>query len=253
MRTGTLKTISGAFVALLSCVLLTLPAMARDNAYVNGIDISYPPFAYVDENGQPAGFDVDSMDWIAKRMGFTVTHLAMDWDGIIPALVARKVDMICSGMSITPERAKRVTFTAPYWVVSKVLVIDKNSPLTLEDVTHGAKRLGVQRGTNEAEILQMALEKKEANYTLRFYDTSSLGIDDLQKGNIDAFGLDNAPAHNAIDNGKSIKILTSFGVEDKFAVGTRHEDKDLREIINEGYKLLMADPYWAEIQQKYLR
>ena len=74
--------------ALLLSIPLAAPAMAAGKHLINGIDANYPPFAYVDETGKPAGFDVDSMNWIAKKMGFTVEHKPMDWDGIIPALLA---------------------------------------------------------------------------------------------------------------------------------------------------------------------
>ena len=90
--------------ALLLSITLAAPALAAGKHLINGIDANYPPFAYVDETGKPAGFDVDSMNWIAKKMGFTVEHKPMDWDGIIPALLAKKIDMVCSGMSISPER-----------------------------------------------------------------------------------------------------------------------------------------------------
>ena len=100
--------------ALLLSIPLAAPAMAAGKHLINGIDANYPPFAYVDETGKPAGFDVDSMNWIAKKMGFTVEHKPMDWDGIIPALLAKKIDMVCSGMSISPERkAQAARFSSP--------------------------------------------------------------------------------------------------------------------------------------------
>ena len=58
--------------ALLLSITLAAPALAAGKHLINGIDANYPPFAYVDETGKPAGFDVDSMNWIAKKMGFTV-------------------------------------------------------------------------------------------------------------------------------------------------------------------------------------
>ena len=93
--------------ALLLSITLAAPALAAGKHLINGIDANYPPFAYVDETGKPAGFDVDSMNWIAKKMGFTVEHKPMDWDGIIPALLAKKIDMVCSGMSISPNARRR--------------------------------------------------------------------------------------------------------------------------------------------------
>ena len=71
-------------LVLLSVLALSGQAFAQ-KTYVNGIDPNYPPFAYIDEKtGEPAGFDVDSLNWIAKTMGITITHKPMAWDGIIP-------------------------------------------------------------------------------------------------------------------------------------------------------------------------
>ena len=142
--------------ALLLSVTLAAPAMAAGKHLVNGIDANYPPFAYVDETGKPAGFDVDSMNWIAKKMGFTVEHKPMDWDGIIPALLAKKIDMVCSGMSISPERKAQAAFSDPYWTIRKIFITKKGSKLTEDQIYNGKIKLGVQRGTNEHEMLQQA-------------------------------------------------------------------------------------------------
>lgn len=111
--------------ALLLSITLAAPALAAGKHLINGIDANYPPFAYVDETGKPAGFDVDSMNWIAKKMGFTVEHKPMDWDGIIPALLAKKIDMVCSGMSISPERKAQANFSDPYWTIRKIFITKK--------------------------------------------------------------------------------------------------------------------------------
>jgi len=106
--------------------------MAQEKVYVNGIDANFPPFAFVDKTGKPDGFDVAALDWIAKEMGFKVTHKPMDWDGIIPSLSAKKIDIIASGMSVTEARRKEVNFTEPYWKITQVLVAKKDSSATPE-------------------------------------------------------------------------------------------------------------------------
>ncbi len=239
------------FGALLLSLTLVPSAFAEGKRYINGIDANYPPFAYVDETGKPSGFDVDSMNWIAKKMGFVVEHKPMDWDGIIPALLAKKIDMVCSGMSVSPERSARAQFSEPYWTIRKVFVAKNGSELTEEQVYNGKIRLGVQRGTNEHEMLEQAQAANKYNYTLRFYDSGPMAIEDLLNGRIDAVGLDSAPAEDAMRKGKPIKEIGKFG-EDLFAVAMRKDDAELAKTINEGYKLLMADPYWKELQAKYL-
>lgn len=227
-------------------------AAAEEKTYINGIDANYPPFAYVDKDGKPAGFDVDSMNWIAAKMGFKVVHKPMDWDGIVPSLLAKKIDMMCSGMSITDARKKQITFSEPYWTVSQVFVAKKDSKLSVDDVYKGKKKLGVQRGTSEADALQKQAPEKGWNFELRFYDSAPLAIEDVLNGRIDAAGMDILPAEDAAAK-KPVKILGTFGEPEDFGVATRNEDTELRGKINEGYKLLMADPYWQQLKDKYLQ
>ena len=227
------------------------PALAAGKHLINGIDANYPPFAYVDETGKPAGFDVDSMNWIAKKMGFTVEHKPMDWDGIIPALLAKKIDMVCSGMSISPERKAQANFSDPYWTIRKIFITKKGSKVTEDQIYNGKIKLGVQRGTNEHEMLQKAQAEKKYNYQLRFYDSGPMAIEDLLNGRIDAIGLDAAPAEDAMRKGKPVQEVGVFG-SDEFGVAIRKDDAETMKLVNEGYKLLKADPYWKELQAKYL-
>ncbi len=238
---------------LLSFVLIvSLAAQADAKSYVNGIDANYPPFGFVNEKGEPDGFDVRSMDWIAKKMGFKISHKPMDWDGIIPSLLADKIDMIASGMSITPARLAQVNFSNPYWIVQKVFVVKENANIKVEDVYKDGFRLAVQRGTNEHDFLENEKKAKKHGYTLRYYDSSPLAIDDLLNGRVQAVALDALPAKDAMSKGKAIKIIGTFSEDDEFGVAVRKEDKELLNMINEGYKLLLKDPYWQELQDTFL-
>jgi amino acid ABC transporter substrate-binding protein, PAAT family (TC 3.A.1.3.-) len=83
------------------------PTTVQVKTYIVGIDGEYPPYSYVDPTGNATGFDVDSMRWIAQKKGFKVEFQPTAWDGIIPALEAKKIDLIYSGMTITEERKGR--------------------------------------------------------------------------------------------------------------------------------------------------
>jgi polar amino acid transport system substrate-binding protein len=238
-------------------VVLTLFMISSGNVFakefINGIDANFPPFAYVDKAGNPGGFDIDSVNWIAKKMGFTVKHQPLDWDGIIPNLVAKKIDFIASGMSITPERQKVVNFSIPYWTIKQVLVAKKDSKLAVDQVLKGKKRLGVQRGTSEAEWLKDTAVKKGWDFELVYYDSAPLAVEDVLNGRIAAAAMDDAPAMDA-ESKKPVKILGTFGMHDeKFGYAVRKQDTELLNTLNKGLKMLMADPYWDELVKKYLR
>lgn len=236
-------------------VLLSLPCMASAEEYVNGIDANYPPFAYVDEKtGQPSGFDVDALNWIAKKMGFTVTHRPVAWDGIISALLAKQIDMVGSGMSITPKRAEMVAFSEPYWVVQRVFVAGKDSALTPADILSKKIHLGVQRGTSEADAIKEDQKEKGYPLVLHYYESAPLIVKDLLiGGRIDAALMDQLPADDAIAKGSAVKKIGEYGEPDNFGVAMRKGDTDLIAKINKGYELLKADPYWMELINKYLK
>ncbi len=237
--------------ALMFAICSFCGAALAEKTIINGIDANFPPFSYVDKNGNPTGFDVDAVNWIAEEMGFQVKHQPMDWDGIIPNLLAEKIDMIASGMSITPERQKVVDFTIPYWEIKQVLVVKEDSDLTVEKVMKGGKTLGVQRGTSEAEWLKDHKEQKGWNFRLRYYDSAPLAVTDVVNGRIEAAAMDDAPAADAAAK-KPVKMLGTFGMQpENFGYAVREGDEQLLQTLNQGLRKLMNDPYWDELVNKY--
>jgi len=249
---GTKRMWCGVLVFSLLAFGVVAGAVAAEKVYINGIDANFPPFAYVDKNGNPDGFDVKSLDWIAKDQGFKVKHQPMDWDGIIPSLNAKKIDIIASGMSITEKRREQVNFTIPYWKIQQVLVAPKDSKMTVEQLLDKGNKVGVQRGTTEAKWIEENLIKKGGkNFSLVYYDSAPLAVEDVVNGRIVAAAMDDAPAKDAVKK-KPVKIAGRFGMADEdFGYAVRKADTELLNKINAGLKKLMASPYWEELKKKY--
>ena len=248
------KGIWGMVLGLLAVLVLSVTsAIAAEKVYINGIDANFPPFAYVDKSGNPDGFDVKALDWIAKEMKFKVKHQPMDWDGIIPSLKAKKIDIVASGMSITDERKKQVNFTIPYWKIKQVLVAKKDSKLTAEKALADGNKVGVQRGTTEAKWIDENLIKKGGKkFELVQYDSAPLAVEDVVNGRIVAAAMDDAPAIDATRK-KPVKILGGFGMKDEdFGYAIRKEDAEFLKKVNDGLKKLMKSPYWAELKKNYI-
>ncbi|MHB8907944.1 MAG: ABC transporter substrate-binding protein [Syntrophales bacterium] len=243
-------------LVLVPAVLAMLSAasvLAAEKVYINGIDANFPPFAYVDKSGNPDGFDVKALDWIAKEMGFKVKHQPMDWDGIIPSLKAKKIDIVASGMSIIDERKQQVSFTTPYWKIKQVLVAKKDAKVTAEKALADGNKIGVQRGTTEAKWIEENLIKKGGKkFELVQYDSAPLAIEDVLNGRIIAAAMDDAPALDAAKK-KPVKILGGFGMPDEqFGYAVRKEDTEFLKKLNEGLKRLMKSPAWAELKKTYI-
>lgn len=234
-------------VALGLC--FTGTAFAR--TVVNGIDANYPPFAYVDKSGTPAGFDVDAMNWIAKEMGFTVEHKPMEWSTIVQAVVAKKIDTVMSGMTITDERKAMVNFSDIYWTVENAFVVKNDSTLTTEAILASKGRVGYQAGTSDGKWLKEANDKEKWGLELQQYDSAPQIVTEILNGRILAGGMNMSPAQDAIAKGKAVKVAGTFGEKEDFGIAVRQDDPELEKMLNEGLKKLMADPYWAELKAKY--
>lgn len=245
------KFFSSVLILLMTIALFTAGPAWAEKVYINGIDANFPPFAYVDKKGTPAGFDVDAVNWIADKLGFKVIHRPMEWSGIIASLEAKKIDFIASGLSVTEERAQKINYTIPYWEIKQVFVVKNDTNLTVEEIKTEKKQLGVQSGTSEAKWLKDHFGKDGINYGLRFYDSAPMAVEDLINGRIHAAAMDDAPAADAVKK-KPVKILGTFGMEpEDFAYGVNKSDTELLELLNKGLEMLMADPYWSELIKKY--
>jgi polar amino acid transport system substrate-binding protein len=220
--------------------------------YIVGIDAEYPPFTYIDLNGTPAGFDVDSIQWIAQEEGFNVDFQPVAWDLIIPALLAGDIDMIYSGMSMTDERKQLVTFSIPYWRVNQSVATQVNSTWTMQHFFTGDMVVGAQRGTPgqswvEEHLIDSGMMPVDH---LILYDNLPLVITDLQNSQIDAAIAHNYPMLDAIE-GKPLHVIGEIDTNESCGVAVRKEDTALLSLINDGLTKLMNDPYWNTLIQKH--
>jgi polar amino acid transport system substrate-binding protein len=175
----------------------------------------------------------------------------MDWDGIIPALLAKKIDIIASGMSATAERAQKVDFSIPYYEVTQVLVVSDKETATLPQLLTSGKKIGIQRGTVTAKLLEEMATKPEYKFEAVPYDSTDLSMEDVKVGRIAGSGMDSTIAKEIMKN-PGFKIAGTFdAAPEKYGYAMRKEDKEFQDKVNKGLKLLMADPHWAELKAKY--
>ena len=227
---------------------------AEKKVYINGIDADYPPFAYIDEKGNPAGFDVECLNWIAQEMGFEVKHQPTAWDGIVSSLLAKKIDMVYSGMSITPERLEKVDFSIPYWEINQALCVREDSDLNIIAALSGDKyTVGSQRGCTAAEWIEENLVETGIlpKDNLKLYEGFSLAVKDLLNGRIDSAMMDDVMVEDAIRKGQAVKIVGIIKTGEAYGIAVRKEDKELKALLNEGIAKLKKSAEWDELIIKY--
>ncbi|MDR2855088.1 MAG: ABC transporter substrate-binding protein, partial [Methanomicrobiales archaeon] len=243
-------------LALLTMAALLIGGCSAAETYLVGIDADYPPHTYIDENGNAVGFDVESIQWIAEQYGFEVEIVPVAWDGIIPALLQGKIDMVYSGMTITPSRAEQVTFSIPYWTVDQGVAVQDGSEVTMEEFAAGELIIGVQRSCSadqylEAEYFGTELyDELVASGNIKLYDTFPQSMVALEQGLVDAVIFDDVNIESYILDKPALVMLDIIETGEQYGVAMRNEDTELQDIINEGLAELMASDKWTELLEK---
>ncbi|MGL5670395.1 MAG: transporter substrate-binding domain-containing protein, partial [Cetobacterium sp.] len=101
------------FVVFMGCTKDEKKDGVTEKVYVVGTNAEYPPYEYL-ENNKVVGFDADIIEELSKRVGFNYKWSNMNFDGLISALQAKKVDMVIAGMTVTEERKNFINFSTPY-------------------------------------------------------------------------------------------------------------------------------------------
>ena len=148
---------------------------------------TFVPWAMRDKKGDLIGFEIDVGKRVAADMGVEVEHIPTAWDGIIPALLAGKFDVIISGMSITMKRNLTVNFTHPYANTGYILVAStamaqKKGLKTLEDYNSSDITIATRRASTGA----IAAQKNFPRAKLIYFDDGTMGIQETANGKVDA-------------------------------------------------------------------
>ncbi len=242
-----------AIAAATAMTLVSGVAMADGEKYVIGTDSTYPPFEYVDASGEFLGFDMDIGRALCEEMKAECSIVSNDWDGIIPALQAKKFDMILSSMSITEERLKLVDFTDKIYNTPPAIAVAKNSGIASLDDLKG-KAIGAQTSTTHADYAEAHLSDSE----VKLYPTADEYKLDVDAGRVDAVIDDVVVLDEWIksDDGACCKILTTLPVDAKIngvgaGIAVRKGDDELREKLNAAIAAIRANGKYDEIAKKY--
>ena len=240
----------------LGAASFALLATAADPAKLRiGVEGAYPPFSEVGPDGKLKGFDIDIADALCAQMKAECTLIQQDFDGMIPALQARKFDAIIASMSITPERLKSVNFSDKYYQTPARLVTKSGSTLQVTPEGLKGKRIGVQRSTIHDRY---ATEKLKPAEIVRYTKQDEVFLD-LAAGRIDAALLDSVAADVGFlktPAGKGYGFIgpvytdpTYFGTG--AGVALRKSDKALQTRFNDAIKAIRADGTYQKIEKKY--
>ena len=247
--------------ALIALVFAAGTVQAKDWTKVRiGVEGAYPPFSYTTADGKLEGFDIDIAMALCKAMGAECTLVAQDWDGIIPALLARKYDAIIASMSITEERKQKVAFTNKYYQTPAKFVAKKGSMQEFDVAGVAAatagKKIGVQRATIHDNFIT---DKGGEGVEIKRYATQDEAYLDLAAGRVDLLLADSVAMSEGFlkkPEGAEYQFVGPDLTEVKYfgegaGIACRKQDTDLVDKFNQAIEQIRADGTYKAIQDKY--
>ena len=266
------------FISLLAMSILSMLTIANAKSIRIGTEGAYPPWNNLNAAGELEGAEIDFGNEACKRMGAECEWVTQDWDGIIPALLNGKYDIIIAGMSITEERKQKVNFTNGYMTdgarfsvltdsglanisLAGVTKVNMNTAGGKENAAVGqmiamfeGKTVCVQSSTTHANF---ATQYMSTGSTVRLYQTVDDHNIDLAAGRCDAVLTDVGSAIDfmATDQGSNAAFTgpTFSGGPWGDGVGgaIRKEDTDILEMWNKAIAEMSADGTTATITEKW--
>ncbi|MGU9951952.1 MAG: transporter substrate-binding domain-containing protein [Gammaproteobacteria bacterium WSBS_2016_MAG_OTU1] len=250
-----MKTITYLIIACLAALSAPTHAGVVEDAIDRGtlrVGLSsFVPWAMRSKTGEFIGFEPDVARQLAADMGVEIEIVATSWDGIIPALLAKKFDLIIGGMSVTPARNLQVNFSIPYAYTGLGLVANKarmGHATTPEEFNNEKIVFALRRGTTPVEAVKTAMPKAE----IRQYDSEAAVIQELLNGRADAW-VAGAPGHTDAARNYPDKLFLPFDEllnRDQAGIVIRKGDSDGLNFLNNWISVKMNEG-WLQQRHDY--
>ncbi|KKJ76043.1 nickel transporter [Kiloniella litopenaei] len=240
--------------AVAAAMTFTAGAVAAKDLRI-GVEGAYPPFSSIDTNGNVVGFDIDIANALCEEMKVKCTLVVQDWDGIIPALNAKKYDAIIASMSITEERKKKVDFSEKYYNSPARFLRKKGSGIEITAESMKGKTVGVQRGTIHDTFITAEFPDTE----IKRYGTQDEAYLDIAAGRVDLLIADSIAMDDGFvktDAGKDFEFVGPSYSDPKYfgdgaGIAVRKSDTELRDRFSAAIKAIRGNGVYKAINDKY--
>ena len=250
--------------ALASCMLLSGTVvfadeteaagsgLATEGKLVVGFDAEYPPYGYMDDDGNYTGFDLELAAAVCELEGWELVATPIDWDSKDMELDSGNIDCIWNGFTMN-GREDSYTFSVPYVDNSQVIVTSEDAGIsTLEDLE--GKIVGVQADSAALALLDEGGDQEELGATFaemqQFADYNT-AFAELQAGSLDAVAIDIGVANYQIAGREGYVILDEYLNSEQYAVGFKKGNDALCGIINADLETMLKDGTFDEIAAEY--
>lgn len=241
-------------LVLAAVFALSLAACGNEsssNKLVVGFDAEFPPFGYVDENGEYDGFDLAMAAELCKRLGWEFKAEAIDWNSKDAELKANNINCIWNGFTYT-GREEEYTWSDPYVENKIVVVVKKDSGITtLADLA--GKTVMSQSGSSATDAINDNTALKSSFKDFVELEDYNKGFMELKQGTVDAIAADlGVASYQIAQNGSDYVMLEEVISSEQYAIGFLKGNTELRDAVNAELKKMAEDGTMMSIAQKYV-
>jgi polar amino acid transport system substrate-binding protein len=206
-----------------------------------GLSADYPP-VHFKQDGRIVGIEVDNSRAVGEFIGRRVKLVELPFDQLIPALVAGEIDVIMSGMSVTSQRAEKVTFTDPYMRVGQMAIMHRDKVGQFSQpwsVYREGVRIGVEPGTTGAAFAERELKDALVSY----FDDPAAAFDGLRQDKIDLYIHDAPTSWQLANSTQNSDLLSLYSplTEEMLAWAVRPEDVALAGELNRALQVMKSN------------
>ena len=250
-------------LALVLALVMALSLVACGNAdnnegddgkktFVMGIDPEYPPFSYLDENGEYNGFDVEICKAACDLLGWDFEVFSVNWDQKLVQLNGKECDCIWSGMTILDSMKEAgYVISAPYYDNTQVIMVKEGSDIKSSADLAG-KVVAVQLGTSGESLLKGDLADMAATFDeLTTCDSFLKCFTELDSNGVDAVFVDKPVAESYAAKNEGFTIIDENLGAEQYGIAFRADDAELCASIEDAVAKLVENGTYAEIAEKY--
>ena len=251
-----MKTILKTALLALAVTTAAFASASAEQVKVGFAAEPYPPFTSPDASGKWVGWEVEFMEAICAEAKLDCVITPVAWDGIIPALISKKIDMIIGSMSITEERMKTIDFSDKYYNTPTGIIGNTSDSFEATPEGLAGKIIGVQVSTVHADYAQKHFGEKAAE--IKQYQTQDEANQDLAAGRVDAVQADAIALDAFLKSEAGACCDLKGNVADDPAilgagvgVGLRKGETELKDKINAAIKAIRSNGSYDTFSKKY--
>lgn len=231
---------------------VTWKKMQQRGTWRVGMDPSFPPFEYLDAEGNPVGYDVELAQRLANQWDMEVEIVAVGFDSLIDALQAGKIDGIVSALPYDPRLTKDIAYSEPYFEAGIMLVVDEES--SIDDLeTLAGYTVGVEWGSM-GDMVGRRLQRQEISIELAQYPTPQDAVEALATDRaVDALLIDNVTLRQAQGDGVAIRAVGPALESNPYVIALPLRANVLREQVAEALSTLGEEGAMDELGEKWFK